>query len=471
MAKTGVLCSATLAALLFLGACEKPLHRATTPPPGTQTAPVTLIMTDTPPTGVSVLSFQITVTGATLQPGNVPLISSAVQLQAATLQTSAVPLSTANVPVGTYSSISFNLASPVFTVLNRSGGTLAGCANNSICKLSGANPSSISFTGLPFPVTVTANTPVGLLADLSLKNIIQSNLSLKFDATSLSLSVLPSVSLTGTLQTIEGFLGQVTAHGTNQFTMKNFPSGLALTISVNASTTFQNFDTIGCTASPQNFSCVQVGQIVAVDLNFPGNGTLVATTVDAEDAASQQDLEGVLVATGPLLGQFQMVLLDEEPSVSSVSVGDEVLVNIVQPATFGIDADGLSVPSTFTFASTTDLFVGQEIQVQVTSVFPNPSGGQAVDTSRVRLRMSQFTASVNTKVNATTFTVTGLNPSGLPSLLTTGPVTVSTSAQTEFNPSNLTVSALNIGDTVSLRGLLFSPTSGPTLVTRNVRKR
>ncbi len=473
MTKTGGLCSAMLAALVFLAACEKPVHLTTPPPPGAQTAPVTLSVTDTPPTGVLVLSFQLTFTGATLQPGNVSLLSSPVTLEASGLQTTAADLGTTNVPVGTYSSVSFNVASPVLTISNQSGATVAGtCANNSICKLTGsATPTTIS---VPVSVTVTANTPVGLLADLNLNNIIQSNLSLTLNSTSLSLSLLPPapIPLTGTLQTIEGFLGQVTALGTNQFTVRNAPSNLSLVISASPTTAFQNFDTLGCTASPQNFSCLQVGQIVAVDLNVLGNGTLAATTVDAEDSVNLQDVEGVLVATGPGASQFQMVVLDEEPNVPGISVGDLILVNIAQPAAFGIDSDGLTV-SGFTFAGTSDLLVGQEIQVQVTSVVlnSNPPPTQQVNTSRVRLRMSQFTASVNSKVNATTFTVTRLSASGLPAMVTTGPVTVSTSSQTEFNPSSLTVATLNLNDTVSLRGLLFNPAGGPTLVVRNVRKR
>ena len=475
MAKTGGLCSATLAALVFLAACEKPVHLTTPPPPGAQTAPVTLSITDTPPTGVLVLSFQLTFTGATLQPGNVSVLSSPATLEASSLQTTAADLGTTNVPVGTYSSVSFNVASPVLTISNQSGATVAGCTNNSVCKFTGsATPTAISLT---VSLTVTANTPVGLLADLNLNNIIQLGSSpFTLSSTSLSLSVLGPVSLTGTLQTIEGFLGQVTAllPAANQFTVTNAPSGLSLTISASPTTTFQNFDTLlGCTAN--NFSCLQVGQTVAVDFNVLGNGTLAATAVGAEDNVNLQDVEGVLVATGPGATQFQMVVLDEEPNVTGVSVGDPVLVNIALPAAFETDSDGLTVPGGFTFASTSDLLVGQEIHVQVTTVVPNPSPppapAQQVNTSRVRLRMSQFSASVNTKVDASTFTVTRLNPSGLPAMVATGPVTVSTSSQTEFNPSSLTVATLNVGDTVSLRGLLFNPTSGPTLVTRNVRKR
>ena len=43
------------------------------PPSGT--APVVLAMTDTPPTNVSILSAEVTLTGATLSPGNVSLLS------------------------------------------------------------------------------------------------------------------------------------------------------------------------------------------------------------------------------------------------------------------------------------------------------------------------------------------------------------------------------------------------------------
>lgn len=457
MVKAGGLCSATLAAVVFLAACEKALQRTTAPPPSTQTAPVSLTLTDTPgvPAGVTVLSFQLTLMGATLQPGNVPLLSSSVQVETARLQADAMVLSTTNVAAGTYNSISFSVASPAMTVFNGSGTTISGCASGSICKFTGSTtPATVSFSGLPFPITVVANTPFGLQADIRLNNIIQSDLSFVLGNTAFIVTQLPPATATTQLEEIDDLLGQVTVVGTNQFTLQDATSLQSFTITVNGSTVFENFNNLGCTA--QNFSCLIVGQIVSVDMSLLGNGTLLALAVDAEDSASQQDAEGILVSTGPLASQFSMVVLNEQPAVAGVNIGDQVQVNILSGAPFGVDADGLSV-GTFTFATASDLFVGQEIQVQVTSTVP-------FNTSRVRLRMSQITATVSAK-SGTTFTV-----NNLPSIFT-GSLAVDTFTQTQFDPSNLTVSGLNVGDLLSLRGLLFNPTGGPRLEARKVRKR
>ena len=51
------------------------------------TVPVTMSMTDTPPAGVSVLSFQVTITDARLNPGNVELLAAPVTVDLARLQT------------------------------------------------------------------------------------------------------------------------------------------------------------------------------------------------------------------------------------------------------------------------------------------------------------------------------------------------------------------------------------------------
>src|SRR5579863_1365052 len=61
---------------------------------GGSTAPVSMVMTDTPPAGVSVLSFQVTLSSATLTPGNVSLLASPVSVEVTRLQTEQTLLNT-----------------------------------------------------------------------------------------------------------------------------------------------------------------------------------------------------------------------------------------------------------------------------------------------------------------------------------------------------------------------------------------
>src|SRR5256885_16316700 len=105
------------------------------PPPTAQSAMVSVTMTDTPPAGVTVLSFELTVNGATLNPGSIPLIYTPVKVEVKRLETESAFLSTFAVPAGTYQSVTFNLTNPELTVLNQSGAAIGSCANNSVCQL------------------------------------------------------------------------------------------------------------------------------------------------------------------------------------------------------------------------------------------------------------------------------------------------------------------------------------------------
>ncbi len=63
---------------------------------------VVLAMTDTPPSNVSILSAEVTLTGATLNPGNVSLFSGSKLIELTRLQTDTAYLATAaNITAGT----------------------------------------------------------------------------------------------------------------------------------------------------------------------------------------------------------------------------------------------------------------------------------------------------------------------------------------------------------------------------------
>jgi predicted component of type VI protein secretion system len=91
----------------------------------TNSVPATLSMTDTPPAGVSVLSFQVTLTAATLNPGNVQLITVPTTVEVTRLQTESSLLPAANIPPGTYTSLALTIApNPSLTFQNNTGATL-----------------------------------------------------------------------------------------------------------------------------------------------------------------------------------------------------------------------------------------------------------------------------------------------------------------------------------------------------------
>src|SRR5713226_9211232 len=80
---------------------------------------VVLAMTDSPPSLVSILSAEVTLTGATLTPGNVSLFSGSAVVQLTRLQTDIGYLATAtNIPAGTYTSVTLTFANPSLTIEN-----------------------------------------------------------------------------------------------------------------------------------------------------------------------------------------------------------------------------------------------------------------------------------------------------------------------------------------------------------------
>src|SRR2546428_11422357 len=98
---------------------------------------LSVTVTDTPPAGVSILSFEVSVTGATLNPGNVDLLAGRgpVRIEVENLETESGFLNTARVAPGTYTSLNLTFANPELTFKNGTTGTLAGCAAGAVGEI------------------------------------------------------------------------------------------------------------------------------------------------------------------------------------------------------------------------------------------------------------------------------------------------------------------------------------------------
>src|SRR5229473_1176361 len=127
-------------------------------------APMSVTMTDTPPAGVTVLSFEVDVTGATLNPGNVDLLSGrpAIEVEVKRLETESAFLNTAHVAPGTYTSLKLTFANPELTFKNDTVATLAGCAVGAVCEIKPAGTLTSTVTFAPPGIVVAANTPSGI---------------------------------------------------------------------------------------------------------------------------------------------------------------------------------------------------------------------------------------------------------------------------------------------------------------------
>jgi hypothetical protein len=422
---------------------------------------ISLTIGDTPPVGVTVLSFQFTVTGAVLNStgGNVSLVSAPTTIEVGHLLVGTAYLNTASAPAGTYSSITFTFADPKVTIFNGSGAAIGTCAAGAICQTSPSlTPGSVTFSSPPFPLVVAVDSPLGLSLDFDLNSSLQNDLSI---SPSVTVSQLTPSGVNGQLED-ENLVGSVTAISTanNQFTLQNAETGLLLTYKVDSNTLYTD-------SGAASLSSLTVGQIVEVDAHLLAGGTFLATRVSLKESASQGMLEGTVTSVDSAT-QFKIVVYDGEPDIAGVLVGDPVTVTIQSGASFDIDAHDLTIPIGLAFASAGDLLVGQSVQVRPLSMVAGASG-TTVGTDRVRLRRANFTASVLLKAdpNLVVDNLPGLFTSATP-LITQ--IQAQTSNQTAFQ--NVTgFFALSLGDTVSLRGLLFKTLGDPVLVADTVRKR
>jgi hypothetical protein len=434
---------------------------------------VSLSIRDNPPMGVSVLSFEINVTGASLQPSDaskppVSLVSSPIEVELTQLETEKAFLDATNAPEGSYSSISLMFSNPELTILNQTGqpitmGTQT-CLNGQVCEFKPSlNQSAVTISSAPFPVTVSASAPIGLVVDFDLNSSIQNNLSV---TPAVTLAAVPSQPSNGEIEDLEGLTGRVQSVSSTGFALQDNTSGQTFNINVDSNTRFEDFNQVGCATN--NFSCMQVGQIVEVEhLLVMDSGTLLASEVQLNDAVNEEQLEGIIVAVNAANNQFQMVIEDEEPAVLGVSVGNSVMISINAGAQFAIDSDSLSnaIPSGVSFASVNDLLIGQQVKVRAV-VVSSQLTGTTVSTDRVTLHASQLTGIVST-VNAPNFAVNNLSP-----LFTSNginQVQVVVSSGTEFEGVSGS-SALATGNNVVLRGLLFKTAGDPVLVAKKVRR-
>ncbi len=461
---------------VLLLACNSSMNRNASSVGG---VPMSLTIGDTPPSGVAVLFFEASITGASLQPSDskkqaVSLMTTPVDVEFGHLQTDTAFLDLGNVAPDTYQSLTLTFGNAMMTIVNHSGAAIGSCADNSVCELTpNFNPSMATLSSTPFPITISQNSVVGIRLDFNVDSSVQSDLSINPTVTIKKFIQRQDSDDKQEMERLDEIDGQVTAVGSNQFTLMNERSGQSFTISVDNTSVFEDFDRAGCTASPENVSCVQALQIVDVDLSENGMGTMLAKRVEFEEKAQQVAIKGTITSVDSTT-QFHMVVFNEEPAMSSISEGSSVVVTIQPNAMFQVGREemgedgGFSIPG-LSFASGADLLVGQDVQIRPGTV--SSSGGTTtVTTDLVRLWPSQITGQVgNISTDSGRFTLTGLSPlftGATPPITTINVITLSGMNFIDFSG----MGSLSNGSTVTVRGLLFNTAGTPTLVTRTMRE-
>jgi hypothetical protein len=469
-----------IVSLVFLAGCGGGAGSAlNNPPPPVNNPPsapnlgppaVTLLIGDTPPAGVTVLSFGVTVTGAVLQPGDVSLVSAPIRVELNHLQVDPALLGRTPVVPGTYTSLTVSFANPELTILNDTRAAIGTCANGAICELRPSlAASSVSFSGPPLPLAASTNSALNLMLDFDLESSTPQGLA----------TINPALTLTvqqgGTLEHFKDVFGEVKSliensqglpigpvlpeEVANSATLQTDMGPLSITFQL-VDVQFEGFGAVGCQDQNIAFSCLRVGQFWDADLLLFPDGLLETQTIRLKPG-NEQELEGLVVAIDSP-SQFDIVVLVELPDVAGVDLGNLVRVNLLCGATFEVVDTNLTA-SCLLFSSPSDLLVGQVVTVRLQSA---PSGIPfALTTDRVRLKSGAFTARVKSILNATDFVV-----DNLPGNFSSAQIQVRTNAQTGFLGIS-GVGALNVGDTVSLSGFLLKTASDPVLLAERVRKR
>jgi len=480
MSRTPFLVTALATSLLMMS-CGGSTNSSSNTSSMSNGVPMILTIGDTPPSGVAVLFFEVLTTKATLQPSDpskpaITVLSTPVEVEFGHLQTDRAFLSLANVAPDTYNSVTLTFGSATLTIENHSGAVFGSCANNSACELTPTfNPSTVTVSSAPFPITIAQNSVAGLRLDFNVNSSVEPDLSINPTVTLKSFVHKDESEGDKEMEDVDEVDGQVTSVGNNQFTLMNEQSGQSLNINVNGNTVFEDFGRTGCTANPANVSCVAVGQILDVDLSESGMGATTAKRVEFEESVNRQAIKGIVTSVDSAT-QFHMVVFNEEPTVPGISEGSPVAFTSQPSAVFQVGSEELGEDGGFSntglsFASGADLLVGQDVQIRPGTASTSEAV-TTVTTDLVRLWPSQITGTVGS-VDTTTgkFTLTGLSPlfTGATSPVTT--ITVETLSNVLLVDGDNSQSALPaVGGSVSVKGLLFNTSGTPTLVTRTMRQ-
>jgi hypothetical protein len=412
-------------AVLTLTACSGSKNTCTTNCT-TSDAIVNVTLFDTPPTGLTVLSYSLPIVGISLTPSTGTPVSiysptTIVPTELTRLQAeSALIAMDVQVPAGTYTAINVTLATSGGIFINESTTVLnTTCGVGNVCPLAGGAATTVT---IPMKLTLNSGQASWIGLDVNLNNAITmpTSTTVAADFTQANTFAATTTPRTGTpsnaFDTIGDFIGTVTALTNSSITVQNTITGQSLTAALNSGTQFD--------AAPSSYSncanggsCIAKGSVVSMDATLTTSSTLTATEIDVLDAAATDEVEGVIYPTGPLTATpvvVGMILADK------ISTGDNTTLGAVT-TTFGtgiflaantsinyvIDEKNLTNSITpVGFAGSGDLLAGQQIRAHVTNVTSGTSGISATATN-VLLRWSRISGSINSFAG-NNFTMTGL---------------------------------------------------------------
>jgi hypothetical protein len=445
------------------------------------TGTVNMVIQDSPATNLTVLSFQIDITGAALQPGNVSLLPKPVTVDLAQLVTDTGFLASTVVDSATYTSMTMTVANPRVTIINNTGAAIVTpsqtCAAGATCTFTPRlNTASLTISSGVFPITVTASSSTGLALDLSIPDLLQSDLSITLaNGSSVNLSLLPQPKANGAQAQLDDVLGVIQSVGAGQLQIKT-AFGALLVLTTDSSTAY-NFPQSICAQSAA--SCLAANQVVTANLSLLPNGGLKANTVTFAASPGTTVAQGIVVSVGSApSAEFQMLVRKVLPNSASFTPGEVVDVTPQAGALFSVASNTHPVIAGASFAESADVLPGQEVLVDVTQpTVAADDGNPAFTSGSVVLESSQIAGRVSLVDTGTmSFGLTnvwslfnGLSPA-------IAQLQIQTGGTTSFvGYTTADFSSVSVGSVVRAKGPLFraadSSSSVPTIAALQVSGR
>jgi hypothetical protein len=465
--------------LAFIGGCGGSGHHTTPPPPAQ--VPVVVTVSDQPPAGINVISFDLSITGACLLTsaqagatsctGAQNLISGASQMiQFANLQTPVEGDVVANTTVaaGTYTGVllMFGDTGTTTTTVTVDPGQSFGDGTTTCDNTAGTTPLVCQLVPSVSSATVTANfsAPITLTAGIPAQIAIDLNVGSSIVNTAGTLSLNPTVTVTenttvgtdGNLVDVSQVTGTVTAVTATSVTITDSATGQSQTLNVPSTTTVTNFPTSATCTTANTFACVQTGNVITVGIGANGTTSLGlnATSIQGNPGFnSTTAFEATIVQTTPTV----------EAVITSVPSGNTDTLTVGQVVT--LDASGaiFSTSSSDTlpgqFGSATDFVVGQNVLIDASTFTAAVPPVLAIATA-------DFVELLPTEINgnADNLASPNLTIDGLNSFFTGNNITAvnaQTGSFTTFNGTVSQFSDITAGESLSFNGFLENNPATP----------
>jgi hypothetical protein len=453
-------------------------------------ATLNLTLSDTPPSGVGVVSFTLPISGISLVPstGSEVSVYSGGNFELTRLQSDSTPVAIGvSVPEGSYTAIKVTLGTSSGIFVNASSGSITSsagtCVVGAFCALPAGAATSITYT-FPSTLTLSANQTQWIGLDFNLNNAITSSsgITVDFGQTGvLTAKTTPRTNLpSGDVDSIDDFTGLVTAYASgSSITVKSGTRG-TLTASITSATTYDDPQNL-CSGSASVAICISANgkTVVSVQAELSNTGAIDATEIDVIDTSGADAVEGFIYPSSCNgTGSFGLILADSavpsgNTTLTGLSYGAGVCLTISPTATFQVDTGLLSgaigSASQAGFADSSALQIGQVVRVQVSNVTAGTLVAANAKATGVLLRYSRLSGTVNI-LSSNNFSVNGL-PTYLGFALS--PIVATYLNYTAFE-GVADASGLSNPAAVSFRALYFSnpsnsPQAGVSFIAAKVR--